>query len=326
MPDLPSRMTAAVEDVFEARWWRRTLVVLLTIVAVAVPRASDLDSRATIGLLVLTALLYLEALETVSLRIDDRLDHPTVIPSHGEVTDRVETRLEEVNPDRVHLLDYSARFADTVLEKAADHGVDDVYLLLKLPQSAVNRSQYGGQILPALRTHLRTFVQDNPDVDLHVRLYSQDGAVRGRRIGDEYLLLGWYTRDFQADEHGTLPGSETVFDWVRERTARGEQSLHGHNNPTIEIAGDDPEFESADEDFFRALYRNLWRTGLSPAELFRLEREQYETDAHSTAEEYWSQLPLAEWVMDGSGSVNDRKVEYLDAIGGEEADTAELFT
>lgn len=323
MPDLPTRVMDAVRDVFEARWWRRLLVVLLIIVAVTVPRVSGLDAGATTAFLVLTALLYLEALETVVLHVDDRLDHPTVIPSHGEATDRVEERLAEVNPDRIHLLDYSTRFADTVLEKAADHGVDDIYLLLKIPQSAVNRSQYDGQILPAIRTNLRSFVQDNPDVDLHVRLYGQDGAVRGRRIGGSHLLLGWYTRDFQADEHGALPGSETVFEWVREGTVRGQQSLHGHNNPMIEVSRDDPGFEAVDEEFFKVLYRNLWETGLSPRELYDRERERHDADAPSGP--YRSQTPLVEWVADG-GSVDERKVEYLDAISGAKTDTGEIFT
>lgn len=326
MPEFPSRVMEAVRDTFEARWWRRFLVTLLIIISVAAPRVFGFDAVVTIAFLVLTALLYLEALETVALRIDDHLSYPSVIPSHGEATDRLEMRMEEVNPNRIHLLDYSTRFANTALEKAADHDVDDIYLLMKVPQSAINRSQYEGQILPALRTHLRTFVADNPNVDLHVRLYGQDGAVRGRRIGGKYLLLSWYSRDFRPDGREELPRSETVFDRIRNRSIRGEQSLHGHNNPMIEISREDPEFESADEDFFQNLYGNLWETGITPKELYEYEREHYEPGSYSQPDEFGQELPIADWVIDETGSVDESKVRYLDDISDEKSEAGQLFT
>lgn len=326
MPEFPSQVMEVVRDTFEARWWRRLLITLLLVTSVIVPRIFGFEAVVTIAFLVLTAILYLEALETVALRIDDNLSYPSVIPSHGEATDRLETRMEEVNPNRIHLLDYSTRFANTVLEKAADHDVNDIYLLMKVPQTAINRSQYDGQILPALKTHLRTFVQDNPHVDLHVRLYSQDGAVRGRRIGGKYLLLSWYSRDFHREEEADLPGSETVFDWVRNRTVREEQSLHGHNNPMIEISREDPEFESADEDFFQSLYRNLWETGITPKELYECEREHYEPGSYTQPGEFGLELPVADWVIDETGSVDGSKVGYLDDISDEETGAGQLFT
>lgn len=322
MASLPQRIMAEVREIFEDRWARRALVVFLIILSVVPPAALGLSLRSTAVLLLVVVLLYLEALESVTLRVDDQLSNPSIIPTHQKVNERISERIKETNPDTIHLLDYSANYAQSVFEIDTDA---EIYLLIKSPQSAINSNQAEEQIQTTLRNDIRSYIDGIPTDRVHVRLYMQQGAIRGRRVGKRHLFLSCYTRKFEAPGDESLPESETLFEAVLNQTADEKQDLWGHKNPMVEFTRGDTNYEVIDEEFFQEVYQNLWETGMTPYEQYEYEKQRYDQERHTDERPFDEQLPLAEWVTDETGTPIDDRKQFLKQIGDSQTEDTELF-
>jgi hypothetical protein len=196
---------------------------------------------------------------------------------------------------------------------------------LKVPQSAINSEQALEQIKPALRNGLKAYAANNSAEQLHVRLYTQDGAIRGRRIGDQYLILGWYTRVFETDHEESLPSGETLLNRAMEGTHREAQKLWGHKNPMVEFSWEDAEFEELDLKFFREVYTNLWETGITPYELYEYEINTDKSGTVDGVEKFRTHQYLADKAPEDE-SINTTTFErYLKQISGNQTERTELF-
>jgi len=321
MAPLPQRIMAEIREIFEDRWTRRTLTLLLIILSAVPPAAFGLGLEATTVILLVIALLYLEALESITLRVDDQLSNPSIIPWNKRY-ERISKRIKENNPSSIHLLDYSANYAAEIFENDTDA---DIYLLIKSPQSAINRNQSEEQIQTTLRNDLKSYIDEIPTDRVHVRLYIQQGSIRGRRIGERHLFLSWYTRKFESARDVPLPDSETLFEMVLNREADEMQKLWGHKNPMVEFTRGDDGYGVVDEGFFQDVYRNLWETGMTPYEQYEYEKQRYDQEAYTDENPIHKQLPLAEWVMDETGTPIDDREQFLKQIGDSQTGAAELF-
>lgn len=321
MASLPQRIMAEIRKMFEDRWTRRPLILLLIILSAVPPATLGLGLEATAVILLVIVLLYLEALESVTLRVDDQLSNPSIIPWHDR-NERISERIDENNPDTIHLLDYSANYAQEIFENETNA---EIYLLIKSPQSAINRKQSADQIQTTLRNDLKSYIDGIPTNRVHVRLYMQQGSIRGRRIGERHLILSWYTRKFESAGDAPPPDSETLFEAVLDRGGDEKQELWGHKNPMVEFTRGDDGYEVVDEEFFQDVYRNLWETGMTPYEQYEYERQHFDQETYTDERPIYEQLPLAEWVMDETGTPIDDREQFLKQIGDDQTEAAELF-
>lgn len=270
------------------------------------------DTQVRLFILVGLILFYLEIIEsgvTRLLRDPSRKLHQ----DNTELNNRIEkiiddeTRVDDLSRQDISTLysiDYSGQNAFRLVQNAIKNGLT-VNLLLKLPQSARNCHQHDQMNTLLDQLSSQVALTDDFEADrLNIKYYWYDGVARGRRLDNQHVFLGWYIRTNLKEDSGEKEASSDQIPefvrYVRENTKSGSgdgttrkdwefpvniespplladnggvQKIWGHNRPSIEFTREDEEFDELDKVFSEDLFNPLWENGISPHELYQLERE-----------------------------------------------------
>lgn len=297
------------------------LLLIALFVTEAALSSFNVTRNRILGVTTIYMLLYITwfvtTTETRSKEIDERL--PKDIESElGEITselvalqsteddidvfekeDEAKAHLKEAvdfeETERAILIEYSSHRGSDIRDALYNHGVE-LYLLVKRPEMAPGhdekpagteshtefRSLQAGKIFnqifgDGLGENLP--VKDYENV--HIRFYELDAAVRGRKIGDERLYIGWYT-------HNDPEDNDTSGIW-------------GDINPTIHVPAGHDGFDYLDNFFVGRAAKDLWDHGVSPMYLYEEEEVPW----------------LRKWVQ---ATETDHRLEFLEAISDRDDD------
>lgn len=310
---------SVIRPVFENNWERRIIIGILVVLIYLIPLlpVENLPFGLTNPQVQLLAFLgvilfYLEIIETGITRL---LKDPTrkLHQDNNELNNRIEritdeeARTDELsrrNISTLYAVDYSGQNADRLVENAIKNGLT-VNLLLKFPQSARNSHQRSQMKSLLKKVSSQVTLMDDFEADrLNIKYYWYDGVVRGRRLDDQHVFMGWYIRTMppEKDAEEEKEDSDQVPDFVRyvweNNKSDGEdaiapmdwefpknieeppllkdngdaQKIWGHSRPHIEFTREDEEFDELDKVFSEDLFNPLWEDGISPHELYELER------------------------------------------------------
>lgn len=314
-----------VRPVLENNWERRIIIGGLVVLIYLLPRLPGEsvplnldDPQNQLFLYVGVILLYLEIIESGVSRVLTDAVSRTLYEGNSDLDDRIKEisdkdtlteGLARRNVSTLYSIDYSGQNATELVENAMENGLT-VNLLLKLPQSTLNQHQLDqmSTLLKTVNTQMKQLGGFDAE-QLNIKYYWYDGVVRGRRLDDKHVFLGWYIRtsrtiesaeDESEQEQENLPdrvpefiryvrenngpdgeGPATPEDWEFPADIEhppllantGEkQKIWGHKIPALEFTREDEDFDEVDEVFSENLFNPLWENGISPHELYELER------------------------------------------------------
>jgi hypothetical protein len=114
-----------------------------------------------------------------------------------------------------------------------------VRLLLRDPDSVGEFQRH--RILATVK-HVHRFIPSEGPGRIEMRTYPYVSSLRGRRFGNSFVVVGWYTPDLQ--NSGIL----------------GEMEIMGHCNPTVIATAMSEEGQRLVE-FFDKTFESLWTSG-----------------------------------------------------------------
>jgi hypothetical protein len=207
---------------------RTTAVIVLAMFGVGqfIPAVMDLlISKGVIAMLTLVVLLDLSG-GIASAQAGGALD---VSPDQDGDTPRTLALLQAQPVRKADLLEYSAASVEALLVELKRQRAE-IRLLIRHPDNvgAHQRTRILGQI-----TTLNSLVCDDYD-RAEVRCYRPFSGLRGRRFGDRFIAVGWYTPDL-----------------------RTKLEVRGHTNPVITARLDSPEGKHLAR-MFDDLFNGLW--------------------------------------------------------------------
>jgi hypothetical protein len=177
-------------------------------------------------------------------------DPPPLVSRISLSADAIQTssllrrEISEQPPREADLIEFSGDDVRPLLEQLAEAGTN-VRLLLKHPDS-VGRAQRE-KILSTSRYIKGYLFRNRPDA-ISIRFYTIPATLRGRRLDNRLLNIGWYTPDLAAGGQLT--------DW----------EIVGHMNPTITGYLQTSEGYALNVMFSRT-FDGLWNSSVAAAEI-----------------------------------------------------------
>lgn len=160
--------------------------------------------------------------------------------SQEEGTEILCEAIDSNDPNIVKMIEYSSGTVNQVVNKALNSGAH-VKLLLKSPKTMNLDEDDWREEYVRLRNSLTRYCDNFSNSDnLHIRFYEENATLRGRKIGNDVINVGWYTFD---DRSG------------------GITSVWGPQNPTIFLYDEDHENYSPINEFFEQVFEDLWESG-----------------------------------------------------------------
>jgi hypothetical protein len=148
--------------------------------------------------------------------------------------------IDDNDVDMIKMIEYSSATVRQVVEKALSDGIH-VKLLLKNPKTMDLDEDDWMEEYNRIRNSLRHYCDNiTSSGDLYVRFYEENATLRGRKVGDDVINVGWYTFD--------------------GRTG-GVTSVWGPQNPTIFFYEGDHENYPSMNNFFEEVFGHLWENG-----------------------------------------------------------------
>lgn len=226
--------------------------------------------------------------------ISQELHTENVFP-HNEDVNRHVDRVITADDKELFLLDYSSRYAEEIIDSYIDSG-RTIYLLIRNPVNEDIENQER-QICEQIKD-LYTVFQQAASPNIYVRMYSVEGAVRARKIGNSHLYLGWYHRELipeaSADNpHPLASGNGYDLD------ISTQQQLWGHDNPMVHFSHHEKGFQVLDNWFKHRIYGPLWSEALTLEELYNT------GDLHPE---------LVKWLESGNKQAMQKRHHYFEAV------------
>jgi len=188
-------------------------------------------------LLVVNTLLYLDRLAR-QLGVAGLRGIVRVSPDQGSDTPAMVAAVEALAPGTARFVEFSGYTVLDLITEVLRRGWD-VELLVKHPES-VGHIQRNTVLMVLQRLELLTTVDIPGSKDrLHVKCYRANASLRGRKLGDKLVNLGWYTPTFLRDQEGN------------------PLEVLGHANPLITARVDAPEGRCFGRMFDR-VFQELW--------------------------------------------------------------------
>ena len=178
-----------------------------------------------------------------------RLIRPPEINFHynqDEADQHLRTYIESVKPSEADLLMVSSHwiFGNIILPLVKEQS--SIRLLLYDPHKAEEQfnpsRRQQRRICSAIVERLSAEPETARYDKIRVRFYRETPSLRGIRLGNRIVHVGWYTWDLRPDKTDT--NTEPVQIW-------------GHNNASLSIAASEKDFEVVYR-LFNKVFTNLW--------------------------------------------------------------------
>lgn len=180
---------------------------------------------------------YQESIETRVKNLESLLKAPIPINSNQTSSNsRLVDFIKTEHPRQVDMLEYSSTTVQELIRHAV-HVRSRIRLLLKAPATAISYYQ-GERICERIRTIYNDFFEAN----LEIRCYSKHASLRGRKLDDRLINVGWYTYDIRDLE-------------------MSEDQIWGHNNPLITLESEEEGFSKI-KRFFDKVFENMWKNAV----------------------------------------------------------------
>lgn len=162
-----------------------------------------------------------------------------VSPDQHTDSPRIEEDVKRLRPKNADLLEYSSDTVRSLIKTLRNQGCE-IRILLRDP-SSVNGVLQQTRICNRLRSLLTPpRPGSKPVPKIKVRCYSRDASVRGRKLGDDLINIGWYIPDL----------------WDEKK------EIVGHENPLITADAMSPEGRQL-AAWFDNYFDKLWREATS---------------------------------------------------------------
>lgn len=148
-------------------------------------------------------------------------------------------------PRTAKLLEYSSATVHGILSSLVANS-SDIQLLLQHPEFAVT-SQQGDRICSQIKAYSIEF-EEYPQ--LRIRCYRERASVRGRKVDERLIYVGWYR--YLTIQAANQPLVETVW---------------GHNNPLISPSSEAKESFNVMNQWFDQVFSQLWENGYTLKEV-----------------------------------------------------------
>lgn len=195
----------------------------------------------SIATLTIVGLLLLEYLSEVK-----RLIVPPKIGLHSdqdEVDERLKRYIEFNKPSEADLLQVSLNWAFYPIVLPLANEKSNIRLLMLNPKKAKEifspSLRQNERICSSIRLRLNEEANIKNYDKIRVRFYNQFPSIRGMKLGDRMLNLGWYTYDPRKESTDPI-------------------QIWGHNNASLIITAEDKDFASA-KGLFDKGFNNLWK-------------------------------------------------------------------
>lgn len=198
----------------------------------------------SIAILTAVGVLLLDYLSEVK-----RLIRPPEIYFHynqDDVDQHLRTYIESVRPSEADLLMVSSHwtFGSIILPLVREQS--SIRLLMYDPHKAIEQFSPSRRQQRRICSAIVERLSAEPDIahydKIRVRFYRETPSLRGIRLGDKIVNVGWFTYDLRPDETDT--STDPVQIW-------------GHNNPSLSIAASEKDFEVV-QSLFHKVFNNLW--------------------------------------------------------------------
>lgn len=184
--------------------------------------------------------------------------------------------INEQQSSKIDMLEYSSQTVTQVIREAAELGME-IRLLVKSPRTALPDRQLGYIVYNGIDD---IYMRIHNYEDLSIRMYREPASLRGRKIDDELINLGWYTYD---------------------RRENRDSQIWGSQNSMVIVQRDEPEEYAALDDLFQAVFENMWKSSYSLLDEYQHEKTLSEEE----------DTPLFDWVQDSDTSQKEEWVKRV---------------
>jgi hypothetical protein len=186
------------------------------------------------------------------------------------VNDDLRQFIRSNRPEQMDMIEYSSSTVVPLLQAASDARCT-VRLLIKKPSSS-DPDRQPHRIVQGID---RLYVGNYHEHGLSIRFYEENASLRGRKIDDQLINVGWYTYDKRDPDRGL--------------------QLWGSQNTMITVQRKSFEEFSAVDELFSEVFENLWRDGATLKEVYEDNSDEY----------------LIEWAEVGS---QEKKEEWIETV------------
>jgi hypothetical protein len=239
------------QPIIEKRWLRNTTlgsIVLPPIASIAGSITGLWSVEQSILIIVSASLLLLPLIVNLVVKVLRTQQHvPKIFKSDYESIPYLENYVDIERPKTADLLEYSGLGAMPLLVKlSGSTSVRKIRLLVSHPDSAVNDYQRNRRLAEGLvyLAH-RIDIDRAKEIGLEVGCYRQSASIRGRLLGNEYLVMGWYSHERRASGNP------------------GEAHIWGGSNSLVGVHSRDTESKALAETF-QTVFESLWNDAEPP--------------------------------------------------------------
>lgn len=251
------RFSEWIKDIYQQPIVRRIYKICLILIFFGIwflPHIlSGISTTSHIVLYFLITLLFsIEVIETKLYDIEASVEAGNeAYISSDEAYDFISSKFSDIDDCKICMTNYAgvSRSTRDTLDEAYKCDAK-IFLLLKHPNNTVNNNQ-SKQVQQSIELMYHYYKKYN---NLFVRFYHTQSSLKGIKVSEEYIGLGWYTFEDRAGEDINVWGSQ---------------------NPTIIFSSSiDKNFDVVNE-WYMKVFSNLWNDSESMLEMCDSGTESY---------------------------------------------------